>query len=565
MVGLCWALASCGAPQATQNREASAESSGEEAAREAVQRPTRRLTRTQYERAVRDLVRTSLPGPDGDAVLDEISTWLASVPVDTVTPDAPFASMDRTISQEHVSTYFRVSEAVASALTANPARTSAVLGCTEQGAQDPEPCIRAFIERVARRAFRGVVTQEDMAVLRDAYSFRTLEAEGVRNVFTLVLNSPRFLYELTFDGGDAPAQLTGFELAGKLALLFWQGLPDDALLDAAARGELDGEAGYRTAVERVLADPRADEGLAIFVREWLDLESLRNLDTLSADPVFRAFAGANVPSATLRADMIREVLESFSYHFEHDDSYARWFQSPYSFATSPELAALYGTAPYSGEGEPPRFREGERAGLITRAALLATGTANTRPIMKGVFLRKRILCDHLDPPLSSQANSPPQLSPTLTTREVVEALTEQDGTACASCHKYQINPLGFLTESYDALGRFRKEQILLSSAGEILGKKAVRTDGVPRIELTDTRPARDANELTQRMLETGKAQACFARQFLRFALGREPTEEDEQTRAALTNALVENMGLKSVLRSYAMSPAFRGRASETTP
>ena len=566
VLGVLCALASCTPSGASKQRE-SAESSGEEAGSGTAKAgmATRRLTRTQYDRAVRDLVLTSLPGAEGEAALQEIGAWLASVPIDTVTPDAPFASMDRTISQEHVSTYFRVGEAVAGALTSSEARTRAVLACPAGQAGD-EACIRAFIERFARRAFRSPATREELAVLRDTYSFRTLEAEGVRNVITLVLNSPRFLYQLALDAQGAPPVLSGYELAGKLALLFWQTLPDDRLLDAAARGELDDPAGYERAVDQVLADPRSDAGLGVFVREWLDLEALRNLDTLAGDPVFRAFAGPNVPSAALRGEMIREVVDSFSYHFDRDDSYAAWFQSPYSFALSPELAGLYGTAPWNGQGEPPRFRPGERAGLITRAALLATGTANTRPIMKGVFLRKRVLCDHLDPPLTSQANSPPQLSPTLTTREVVEALTEQEGTACASCHKYQINPLGFLTESYDALGRFRSEQVLLSATGEVLGKKPVRTAGVPRIEVSDTRPVRDASELAARMLENGKAQDCFSRQFMRFALGREPTTAaDEQLRAALTRALREQHGLRSVLRSYALSDTFKSRLPETTP
>jgi hypothetical protein len=53
---------------------------------------------------------------------------------------------------------------------------------------------------------------------------------------------------------------------------------------------------------------------------------------------------------------------------------------------------------------------------------------------------------------------PPELSPDATTREVVEGLTEQEGTACAGCHAVLINPLGYATENFDAVGRFRTEQ-----------------------------------------------------------------------------------------------------------
>ena len=48
-----------------------------------------------------------------------------------------------------------------------------------------------------------------------------------------------------------------------------------------------------------------------------------------------------------------------------------------------------------------------------------------------------------------------RVSGTTTTRESVEAITEMPGSICAGCHTLAINPLGFATEGFDALGRFR--------------------------------------------------------------------------------------------------------------
>ena len=65
----------------------------------------------------------------------------------------------------------------------------------------------------------------------------------------------------------------------------------------------------------------------------------------------------------------------------------------------------------------------------------------------------------------------------MTTREVVEALTEMPGTTCAGCHATLINPLGFATENFDALGRFRTEQRLFDATGK---RRRRRSRSTPR-------------------------------------------------------------------------------------
>ncbi len=61
-------------------------------------------------------------------------------------------------------------------------------------------------------------------------------ADGVRMVIGAMLQSPNFVYrsELGTDG----APLSGYEMASKLSFLLRNTTPDDALLDAAAAGEL---------------------------------------------------------------------------------------------------------------------------------------------------------------------------------------------------------------------------------------------------------------------------------------------------------------------------------------
>jgi hypothetical protein len=381
-----------------------------------------------------------------------------------------------------------------------------------------------------------------------------------------MISAPQFLYLPDRVAGPVPGQpslqrLDASALAARLAFHYWQTTPDDALLGSAERGELDDPAGLGRVVERMLADPRAERSLRTFVREWFSLDGLHALDALVGDPVFDAFAGENLPSPDLREAMIGDVLDSFTFHAARGDSYADWLQSPFSFARSQELAAIYGTPPWDGQGTPPRFAVGTRAGLLTRAALLASGSANTRPILKGVFVRKLLLCDDLPPPPANANNVPPSLSPLLTTREVVEEITQQPDSSCASCHTYRINPLGFVSEDYDALGRLRKEQRLFSEAGAEVLRKPVDTRVVPRVAAYDETPANNVTELVAMILKSGKGEACFARQYLRFTYGRqEDLRADGCTLEQMRQALRRPNGLRDALRVPGLSAGFRTRA-----
>src|SRR5262249_26770067 len=153
-------------------------------------------------------------------------------------------------------------------------------------------------------------------------------------------------------GHDGLVKLSGYEIAARLSFQFWQTTPDDDLLGAAEQGSLSEDDGFGDAVDHLLSSPRAASALQQFAREWLRLETMRDLDSLNGDPVFDAFAGDNVPSPNLKEDMISELTESLSYHgLVKNETLADWFESPYSFARSTELANIYGLSAWDGTGE----------------------------------------------------------------------------------------------------------------------------------------------------------------------------------------------------------------------
>src|SRR6185369_9627075 len=174
---------------------------------------------------------------------------------------------------------------------------------------------------------------------------------------------------------------SGFELAARLSYQFWQTAPDTALLEAARSGDLLTEAGFAAQLERVLADDKAERGIVEFIGQWLENPKLEDLNTRAAEPAYRAFLDGFEPSSELKPRMQREVADAALYYVRNAGSFADFFGSNRSFAKTDDLAEIYGTPVWAAD-EPPVFSDGARAGLLTRAALLATGLSDTRPIIK---------------------------------------------------------------------------------------------------------------------------------------------------------------------------------------
>ena len=105
------------------------------------------------------------------------------------------------------------------------------------------------------------------------------------------------------------------------------------------------------------------------------------------------------------------------------------------------------------------------AGILTLGAFLTTHAAPTSssPIHRGVIVRERLLCDHLEPPPEGLDIMPPVFDPGLTTREQFAAHTEDD--QCRGCHRL-IDPIGFGFEANDGIGRFREQE-----AGQLIERR----------------------------------------------------------------------------------------------
>jgi len=216
--------------------------------------PLRRLTRFEYANSVRDLLNVD-PSPAAD------------LPADEVTNSFDNNASVLTVSALHAEKYVLVSETLAKQAVQNLVGLSSC----DVAATGEEACARAFAQSFGRRAFRRPVTAQDEALLMAAYAAgRTggSHAEGIEVMIRAALQSTHFLYRLeTTAPADAATKLVPlnqFELATRLSYLLWASGPDDALLDAAARGELATKAAVAAKAREMLGQPKAREAIDWF-------------------------------------------------------------------------------------------------------------------------------------------------------------------------------------------------------------------------------------------------------------------------------------------------------------
>jgi len=525
--------------------------------------PMRRLTKRQYENSLRDLTAMVVGDADAATVMDDLAISLSVVPSDA--PEG-FRRLDQTLSQEHIDGWYHVGRGVGNALTADSARLEALAGtCATDGDDSNDAdCVRDFVASFGRRAFRRPLSEDELSFYaRDAMGSEVaVSPESFAERVAVLLMVPDFVYIIEDDNpddGDGVFPLSGHELASRLAFHFWQSLPDEALLDAADAGELETTEGYEAQVERLFADPRTRRTLDQFVEEWLELEQVPALEALVGTPAFDAFAGDDVPSAELRDAMLREVTDAFAWYvYDDEGSLADLITSNVATVRDDELAALYGIPTWDGESEPGQLPS-DRGGLVTRAAMVASGSAVTHPVLKGLRVRTQLLCGTMPPP-PADIPPPPALDPLSTIREQLELLTEREGTSCLACHAL-LNPLGYVTENYDGLGRLRShEQIFDLATGEKLGELPVDTEAVTAVLGNDDRVARDGGDLSQFIAESGSAEACLSRQYFRFAYGRlEDYETDACAIESFQSALEDAGSIRAMLLDVAYQPEFQLR------
>lgn len=521
--------------------------------------PLRRLSRLQYENTLADLF-DGVPG-----IESLIGSAMSGMPAD----EAPeYRGMDTRVSERHVQAFYDVADVLAGSAVEDAA-LAALAGDCATAPTASAGCIDAFLDDFGLRALRRPLTTEERTRYHALNDGTRDGREVFRSLVFSLLMAPQFLYQVEVDGTPAGSELHlalgPYEVASRLSYHFWQTMPDDALFAAAADGSILTDEGYEAQVRRLFDDPRTRVTVATFYDEWLDVgaTTLRPGAALDALVDDAGLTGSEDAFLTAAADEIRALTAHYTW--TDPSGIQALVRSNVTLTDSPELAGLYGVSPSDGT-TPVALPAAERSGLLSRAAFLISGNHTTHPIHRGFFVRHRLLCEELVAPSPTELPAgslvPPAQDPTVTTRVRYERKVASP--QCASCH-VRMNPIGYVLEQYDGLGRFRTfETVFDDVTGDVLAMLPVDSRAAPRISLDDATEVSTAAELTELVAESPRLPGCFAMNYFRFAHHREVTAHDgctlEGVRAALAGGTLED-----ALFSIAMQPSFRQRTVEETP
>ncbi len=420
-----------------------------------------RLTRSEYARAVEDLVGVA---PD-----------VSGFPADE-DPSGIGFGVAASLSPLILEQYAHAAEGVAALAVADS--LEALIDCDPLAAGE-DACAGQFVDDFAGRAYRRPLDAEQharlLAVYRATRDAGGSFADGIRVTLEATLQSPSFLYRVEGEapGGARIAPLSAHERATRLSFTLWGTTPDDALLEAAVRGDLATPDGVEAEARRMLDDPRGHAQLRAFVLGWLGLSGA----TVSKNEA--AFGGIDWDATwpEMKAETSRFVEDVL---FEGPGTLEALFTAPYTIAT-PRTAAIYGVTQTDDTPARLELDPNQRAGLLTQPSILALSSAeeDTSPVLRGKLVRERLLCQDMPPPPPGVEEAFPEVDPTLPVRERF-AQHEAD-PACAGCHAL-MDPLGFAFEQYDAIGRFRERAHgqVIDASGEITGTESSNTtfDGV---------------------------------------------------------------------------------------
>ena len=436
--------------------------------------------------------------------------------------------------------------------TANdtPSR-EAIFVCHPDRGVEEEACAQQILSSLARRAYRGAVTEPDMQSLLQFFDSEREAGgsfdEGIQFALEGMLASPSFLLRVYRDPESAEPgdvyPLTDLELASRLSFFLWSTIPDDTLLELAERGELSDPDVLEQQARRMLEDPRAADTLVgDFAAQWLNL---RRMDTVTADDRFYPTYDVNL------RDALRQETELFLRNAVREDrSVLDLLTADYTFVNE-RLARHYGIANVYGS----RFRRvtlpdlEQRGGLLGHGSLLAVSSYSDRtsPVLRGKWLLDNILGTPPPPPppgVDTNLDDPDGVKP----RSIRERLAQhRENAVCASCHS-TIDPLGFALENYNVVGGWRVADEWgnpVDSAGAMPDGTEVRGLAGLRSRLVERSDAFVSN-LTSKLMSYGLAR-------------RVEYYDRPAVRKILRDTAVDNHRWSSIVVGVVTSPGFRMR------
>jgi hypothetical protein len=491
--------------------------------------PLRRLTRTEYRNLVSDVFGVEPPSayelPD-----DSQATGFASTANQLMTIAAANRYLDAAVETgERLEPTIR-----------------ALMPCDARDEIGERACIDRWLGATGPRLFRRPMNSEERTRYLAAFD-RTRANESYERSASLVVQALLVAPELLFvempSGGPPGSKraLDSWQIASRLALLLWDSIPDQALLTAAEHGALTSRTELARQVDRMLQDPRARLAVGSFFDDWLGLDKIQGVgNNIDVYPFIQRNVATDLASET------RAYVEDA---FWEKDDFRKLFVSTTRFR-SPLLSTFYGDTlstqcgllPYEAPITEQSFGLFSQRGFLM---MLATSD-ETAPIVRGAFVRRKLLCGRLPSPPPGLATPLPPSTPGVTKRQRITEHTA--GAVCVGCHS-SINPIGFALDRFDIAGKFYDVDQGVPVDTHVVFDEA----GFPA-------DVDGALAFSEALSDSPAAHACLTQQLFTFALEREPTTADQAWFDHLLQTFeASGFSMKTVLIELVLSDAFLTR------
>jgi Protein of unknown function (DUF1592)/Protein of unknown function (DUF1588)/Protein of unknown function (DUF1595)/Protein of unknown function (DUF1585)/Protein of unknown function (DUF1587) len=399
-------------------------------------------------------------------------------------------------------------------------------------------CAAAVYRRIGRYLFRRPLTNEELETYVSAaetgagttHDYYT----GLKLGLVAMLVSPQFLYRV--DVARRDGELDAYSKASRLSFLLWDTTPDNVLLTAAVRGDLDNPKRLSAQVDRLLRSPRFEAGARAFYSDFLGLEQLTKM---AKDPLVYPRFNSNV-AMELPEQLLRTVVD---ITVTKDEPYPRLFTSRETFMTR-RLALIYAVPVAKMEGW-QRYEfatDDRRAGILGQAAFLALYSHEGRssPTLRGKAIREVLMCQAVPPPpanvnfsIVNDVNNPALK----TARGRLTA--HRTDPVCAGCHRI-MDPIGLSLERFDGIGAARSTEngAEIDAASELDGQAFADGAGLGQLLSVSNVPTH-----------------CVARRAAEYATGRGKEQLPDSWINSIQSSFQSNgFRFRALLRAVATSP-----------
>ncbi len=389
------------------------------------------------------------------------------------------------------------------------------------GCKPSVECRSQFVRTFGLKAFRRPLDAKEQKRYEALFTSQADFARDAQAVIEAVLQSPHFLFRLD---ETSDAALKPYAAASRLSYSLWNTMPDEGLLQSAAKGELRSRDGFARVARRMLEDPRASEALDDFVAQWLRFDRV-----IATARDRRTYPKFNRETAVAMTEEARRFVADLVWS---DGNFMEIYTAGHGYLNA-ELANVYGLPAPAKEFDRVAFApESERAGLLGQALFLTLTSkpSDTSPTSRGLFVREQLLCQHIaNPPPGVSANLAPVSETKPQTNRERLAMHASDAS-CASCHAL-LDPIGFGLEKFDAIGARRDKAKLVFYPLDRKSTEPPKTveldlDTTGRVAGIENSDFTSPRELGAVLARAPQCQECVVKQYFRYTAGRTETAAD---------------------------------------